>query len=99
MCIRDSYSIAYNYLNRLVGTRHIGDTIYFQGGTAYNDAVAAAFSQILERDIIVPPYNGVVGAIGMALLAREKMEATAAESRFRDWDPVSYTHLTLPTIL
>ncbi len=81
-----AYSIVYNYLNRLVGTRHIGDTIYFQGGTAYNDAVAAAFSQVLERDIIVPPYNGVVGAIGMALLAREKMEATAAESRFRGWD-------------
>ena len=88
-----AYSIVYNYLNRLVGTRHIGDTIYFQGGTAYNDAVAAAFSQILERDIIVPPYNGVVGAIGMALLAREKMEATAAVSRFRGWDleQVDYT--------
>ncbi|MHB9150438.1 MAG: acyl-CoA dehydratase activase [Thermoleophilia bacterium] len=81
-----AYSIVYNYLNRLVGTRHIGETIYFQGGTAYNDAVAAAFSHILERDIIVPPYNGVVGAIGMALLAREKMEATSTTSRFRGWD-------------
>jgi predicted CoA-substrate-specific enzyme activase len=81
-----AYSIAYNYLNRLVGRRHIGDTIYFQGGTAYNDAVAAAFSQILDRDIIVPPHNGVVGAIGVALLAREKMSATHAPSRFRGWD-------------
>jgi predicted CoA-substrate-specific enzyme activase len=81
-----AYSIAYNYLNRLVGRRHIGDTIYFQGGTAYNDAVAAAFSQILDRDIIVPPHNGVVGAIGVALLAREKMSATGAPSRFRGWD-------------
>jgi predicted CoA-substrate-specific enzyme activase len=81
-----AYSIAYNYLNRLVGQRHIGKTIYFQGGTAYNDAVAAAFSQILDRDIIVPPYNGVVGAIGVALLAREKMSATHTPSRFRGWD-------------
>ena len=24
--------------------------IFFQGGTAYNDAVAAAFSQILEKE-------------------------------------------------
>ena len=39
-----AYSIAYNYLNRVVGQRHIGDTIFFQGGTAYNDSVAAAFS-------------------------------------------------------
>ena len=81
-----AYSIAYNYLNRLVGQRHVGDTIYFQGGTAYNDSVAAAFSMILEKDIIVPPYNGVVGAIGAALLAREKMSATEAPSRFRGWD-------------
>ena len=88
-----AYSIAYNYLNRLVGRRHIGDTIYFQGGTAYNDSVAAAFSMILDKDIIVPPHNGVVGAIGVALLAREKMAATQAPSRFRGWDleKVDYT--------
>ncbi len=88
-----AYSIAYNYLNRLVGRRHIGDTIYFQGGTAYNDSVAAAFSKILDRDIVVPPYNGVVGAIGAALLAREKMSATKDPSRFRGWDleKVDYT--------
>ncbi len=81
-----AYSIAYNYLNRLVGQRHIGDTVYFQGGTAYNDAVASAFSMILGKDIIVPPHNGVVGAIGAALLAREKMSATQTPSRFRGWD-------------
>ena len=64
-----AYSIAYNYLNRLVRERKIGDCIFFQGGTAYNDAVAAAFAQILGKEIIVPPHNGVMGAIGMALLA------------------------------
>jgi len=88
-----AYSIVYNYLNRLVGRRHVGDTIYFQGGTAYNDSVAAAFSRILGKEIIVPPHNGVVGAIGAALLAREKMAATRAPSRFRGWDlnEVDYT--------
>ncbi len=88
-----AYSIATNYLNRLVGTRRIGDTIYFQGGTAYNDSVAAAFSMILDKEIIVPPHNGVVGAIGMALLAREKMLATCDDSGFRGWDleQVDYT--------
>ena len=44
-----AYSIAYNYLNRLVRERRIGDCIFFQGGTAYNDSVAAAFSEILEQ--------------------------------------------------
>ncbi|MBZ5528769.1 MAG: acyl-CoA dehydratase activase [Acidobacteriia bacterium] len=66
-----AYSIALNYLHRVVRNRRIGKVIYFQGGTAYNDAVAAAFSQILGRQIIVPPHNGVIGAIGMALIAQE----------------------------
>ena len=51
-----AYSIVYNYLNRVVGRRKIGNTIFFQGGTAYNDAIASAFAMVLNRDIIVPPY-------------------------------------------
>ncbi len=80
-----AYSIAYNYLNRVVRGRHIGETIYFQGGTAYNDSVAAAFATILNKEIIVPPHNGVIGAIGMALLATEKMAATGADTTFRGY--------------
>ncbi len=77
-----AYSIAHNYINRVVRGRHIGDQIFFQGGTAYNDAVAAAFASILDKDIVVPPHNGVMGAIGAALLAREKMaEPVAAAPR------------------
>jgi len=88
-----AFSIAYNYLNRLVRERKIGDCIFFQGGTAYNDAVAAAFSQILDKQIIVPPYNGVIGALGMALLAAERIDRTGAATTFRGWDleEVDYT--------
>lgn len=73
-----AYSIALNYLHRVVRNRRVGQVIYFQGGTAYNDAVAAAFSQILGRRIIVPPHNGVIGAIGMALIAQELSREKAA---------------------
>ena len=66
-----AYSIALNYLNRVVRGRKIGNVIYFQGGTAYNDAVTAAFAGLLGKKITVPPYNGVMGAIGMALIARQ----------------------------
>jgi predicted CoA-substrate-specific enzyme activase len=81
-----AYSIALNYLNRVVRGRKIGDTIYFQGGTAYNDAVTAAFASLLGKKITVPPYNGVMGAIGMALIAREWHRATGAATRFRGYD-------------
>jgi predicted CoA-substrate-specific enzyme activase len=79
-------SVATNYINRVVRDRKIDGTIFFQGGTAYNDAVAAAFAEILDREIIVPPYNGVVGAVGAALLAWEKARTHDGGTRFRGWD-------------
>ncbi|MBN2089371.1 hypothetical protein JW964_07145 [candidate division KSB1 bacterium] len=87
-----AYSIVQNYLNRVVRGRHIGDVIFFQGGTAYNDAVAAAFSTVLKREIIIPPYNGVLGALGAAILACEKMKRHPQPTRFRGFtlENVSY---------
>jgi len=81
-----AYSIALNYLNRVVRGRRIGDQIYFQGGTAYNDAVAAAFACLLGKKITVPPYNGVMGAVGMALIARQWKQATGGATKFRGYD-------------
>ena len=81
-----AYSIALNYLNRVVRGRRIGEVIFFQGGTAYNDAVAAAFAAILEKPITVPPYNGVMGAIGMALIARDWHRTGRRVTRFRGYD-------------
>jgi predicted CoA-substrate-specific enzyme activase len=81
-----AYSVVLNYLHRVVRGRRIGDVIYFQGGTAYNDAVVAAFASVLGKRVIVPPYNGVIGAIGMALLAREKARRTGHPTAFRGLD-------------
>jgi len=86
-------SIVYNYINRVVLGRRIGDVIFFQGGTAYNDAVAAAFARILGKKIIVPPFNGVMGAVGAALLVQEKIESVDETTRFRGYDleSIDYT--------
>ena len=81
-----AYSIALNYLNRVVRGRHIGRVIYFLGGTAYNDAVAAAFANLLGRPVIVPPYHSVMGAVGMALIAREWHAAGHETTRFRGYN-------------
>ncbi len=78
-----AYSIVTNYLNRVVRGRKLGNVIYFQGGTAYNDAVAAAFATVLNKEIIVPPFNGILGAIGAALLAQEKINRTREPTGFR----------------
>jgi len=79
-----SYSIALNYLNKVVGDRRIGNTIFFQGGTAFNLGVVAAFEKILNKKITVPPHHDVTGAIGAAILARE--ENTTGKSAFKGFD-------------
>jgi len=67
-----SYSIVNNYLNRVVVNKPIGNKILLQGGIAYNQSVVNAFRAVLKKDIIVPPYFSVLGAVGVALLAQEE---------------------------
>ena len=47
-----------------------GDII-FQGGVAYNRAVAYYLKQITGNNIVIPELHGVMGALGAACLARQ----------------------------
>jgi predicted CoA-substrate-specific enzyme activase len=96
ICAGLAYSVALNYINRVVRSRKIGAKIYFQGGTAYNDSVAAAFSTLLNKKIIVPPFNGVIGAYGIALLSKEFIFKTNNETRFRGFN-ISNTEYKMKT--
>jgi predicted nucleotide-binding protein (sugar kinase/HSP70/actin superfamily) len=63
----------------VVGKRHIGDRIFFQGGVAFNKSVVAAFEKYLGKQIILPPHHEVTGAIGMALIAKDHMNSLNSE--------------------
>ena len=77
-----SYSIVRNYLHRVVGEKKIGNRILFQGGTAFNTGVAAAFNAVLkDRQVVIPQNHHVTGAIGAALLAKE--EKSPGPSKFK----------------
>ncbi|HFC98565.1 MAG TPA: CoA activase [Thermosulfurimonas dismutans] len=78
------YAIVYNYLHKVVEDRKIGRKIFFQGATAFNQGMVAAFEKVLGRPITVPPHHEVTGAMGVALLA--KKERTWDRSRFRGFD-------------
>ncbi|GAB7081997.1 acyl-CoA dehydratase activase [Megalodesulfovibrio paquesii] len=78
-----SYSIVENYINRVVQGRPVGKNIFFQGGTAFNKGVVAAFEKFLDRQITVPPHHDNTGAIGMALIARENHQITGQDSTFK----------------
>jgi predicted CoA-substrate-specific enzyme activase len=74
-------AIAKNYLNRVVGPRPVtGEKIFFQGATARNAGLVAAFESLLDREIVVSPWCHVMGAYGAALIALEK---AAGPSKFR----------------
>ncbi len=81
-----AYSVVKNYLTKLVAERRISDPILFQGGVAFNRAVKAAFESVLGKKVQVPPHHDILGAIGVAMLAREDMEANGRQTRFRGFD-------------
>ncbi|MFQ6121724.1 MAG: acyl-CoA dehydratase activase, partial [Dehalococcoidales bacterium] len=69
-----SNSIAKNYLSKVVGTRKLGNKVILTGAVFYNEAVVSAFHQQLkDRTLVVAEHREVSGAIGAALLAKEKI--------------------------
>jgi len=70
------HSVRENYLLKVATESRIGDVIFFQGATAKNRALVAAFEQRLNRPIIVSRFCHLTGAIGAALtLCDERRQA------------------------
>jgi predicted CoA-substrate-specific enzyme activase len=68
------YSICLNYINRVKGTRQSGEKIFMQGGVCYNKAIPIAMAALTGSEIIVPPDPGLMGAFGVALEIKTKIE-------------------------
>ncbi len=69
------YALARNYISNLGKGKKFETPILFQGGVAANKGMIAAFRSILklsEGELIVPPYFREMGAIGAALISRER---------------------------
>jgi predicted CoA-substrate-specific enzyme activase len=77
-----AYSIVLNYIQKVVGTKPIGNKIFFQGGVTNNKSVVAAFEEVTGKQIIIPPHFDVTGAIGAAILARD-VKNPDEKSRFK----------------
>jgi predicted CoA-substrate-specific enzyme activase len=74
-------SIIQNYLNRVKGSRSVGQVIFCQGMPFTAAALAAAVARQTGSEVIVPPNPGTVGALGIALLAR-------ADGAWRETQPL-----------
>ncbi len=71
-------SIIQNYLNRVKGSRSVGQVIFCQGMPFSADALAAAVARQTGSEVIIPPNPGTVGALGIALLT---LKALSPEAR------------------
>jgi predicted CoA-substrate-specific enzyme activase len=80
-----------NYLNNLAKGKRLEPPIVFQGGVAANVGMKRAFEEVLSERIVVPPYYNVMGAIGVALLAKESVPA---KSGFKGFEVAEYNFKT-----
>jgi predicted nucleotide-binding protein (sugar kinase/HSP70/actin superfamily) len=65
------HSVTENYLKKVATEASIGQNICFQGATAKNKSLVAAFEQRLNRPIYVSKYCHLTGALGTALMLQE----------------------------
>lgn len=65
-------ALALSYLSNVAKGKKICAPIYFQGGVASNVGMRTAFEDILKQEIEVPEHHKIMGALGVAILAKEK---------------------------
>lgn len=72
-----------NYLNNVGKNKEILGPILFQGGVAANPGIRRAFETELGQNVIVPEHFAVMGALGAAYLAQERVMQKGLKSQFR----------------
>ena len=74
-----------NYLNNIGKGKTIIPKILFQGGVAANKGIKKAFENQLGFEVFVPENHSMMGAIGAAIIAKERVKKTG-ETNFRGLD-------------
>ena len=82
-----------NYLNNVGKGKEILPPIVFQGGVAANAGIRAAFEQQIGHPIIIPKYFNVMGAVGAAQLAREKIQQ-GERTKFKGFEVADMNYRT-----
>jgi predicted CoA-substrate-specific enzyme activase len=76
-------SLVRNYMNNLSKGKSLDEPVVFQGGVSYNKGIVQAFERHLGCKVIVPKYNVLMGALGMAILVRDYYLDHQKETTFR----------------
>jgi len=79
-----------NYINNLGRGKTLKPPFVFQGGVAANKGIIRAFEEEVKQKLIIPKYHDVMGAFGAALLAKEHIQITGADTKFCGFDIVDF---------
>lgn len=71
------FSVRDNYLSKVVGKTPFGKCVYFQGATARNKALVAAFATELGTGVKVSRFCHLTGALGCAVALRESGQSAS----------------------
>lgn len=77
-----------NYITNLGRGKNLRPPYVFQGGVAANKGIVAAFEKEMKHPVLVPEHYGIMGAIGVAILAAENYKQTGKPSGFRGFDMI-----------
>ena len=88
------YSICLNYTNRVKGNRPVGEKVFMQGGVCYNKAVPVAMAALTDKEIIVPPEPGLMGAYGEALMVKQHLNLGLTEEQNFDLKELADREIT-----
>lgn len=77
-------SIVLNYLNNVGKGKKIVGPIIFQGGVSKNEGVLKYFRELLNEDVIVDENGHLMGAIGIAVLARKEKSNKEYDLNIKD---------------
>lgn len=72
-----------NYLSNVAKGKEILPKVIFQGGVAANKGIHRAFENALNMPVLIPEHYDVMGAVGAAILAREKVSREKTRTNFR----------------
>lgn len=79
-------AIASNYLNNVAKGKRIKSPIVFQGGVSKNIGVKKAFEEQLGEEVIVIDKGHLMGALGIALIAKKSNKETHFNFDIKDND-------------
>mgnify|MGYP001625748511 FL=1 len=77
-------AIVENYTNNFIRGRRIEDKIVFQGGVSRNNGVVESFKTKLNKDIYVDKVSHLLGALGIAIIAKSESRGEKLTLNIKD---------------